>query len=164
MRVAVCLITGFAQPFKISAGLAELREKLLPLDLAVLEFFCWKARPDLIANKLDHADRVLIVGHSFGSWKGSLVCNELDRRGRRVWGFFNADGVSRDHPRVLTFPPFVERIYSWRQDKNKLLNGSPLKFTTYTKLVVDEMLDVRHNRVDETPALHAQVLKAATTE
>lgn len=161
MRVAVVLVTGFAQPAKISNGLAELREKLHSFDLALLESSSWKTPEQEIARRISCAkpDRVILVGHSYGVWRLTKVAWLLPYG---VDDFFSADGVSRDRPRMLTIPTNVFRLHSWRQD-NSIIKGSPIAIAPPTVHLVDEWVDCKHHQVDEHPAFQAAVLKACTT-
>lgn len=162
MRTAVQLITGFMQGPKLSAGLAELRRKLLPLNLAYLEVCAWGTDPVELARRIESVDAkgVYLVGHSFGGWACTKVADALERLDVLVDGMFLADGVSRDRPRVLTIPDNVIFVSSWRQNINKIIKGSPLAMQPPTVHVIDAWCDCRHNHVDGLPEFHAAVLNA----
>ncbi len=159
---AVIFATGFAQPAKLSNGMARILEEIA--DDILCELYSWREYeriPDIVARAAKY-DRLVLVGHSWGGW----FCNELANAFDGVLPIADmllADPVTRPPGGALCVPTNVKRLHVWRK-RSGIIPTAEITTGEGTRFVTNATVDVNHNRVDDLPAFQAAVVKAAKGE
>lgn len=157
---AVVLATGFAQPRKISNGMRKIKNALP--DGVRWELHSYKEHEEIpeVAARLTTCDRLVFVGHSWGTWYLGLLAAELDGI-VSVGDMFLADPVTRPPGGKMTIPLNVNRLHVWSKPGGAIPTAEiVIPEGSMTQLVTNEVVDVGHAKVDDLKEFRAAVLAA----
>lgn len=161
------LATGLLQPRRLSAGLAEIRTRILETHpKADVRVFSWKQTElipilaEKIADGWANDSRLIMAAHSWGSTFCCALAESLVGRAIPVAAMLLADAVARPPRDPLVIPMNVTQLFSWYQTTG-VIKGSSLKFSASTTLVVHEEVHAPHHRVDEVRAFQDRVVALA---
>lgn len=130
----------------------------------------WRENPQRLADLIKHwgGGDLIICGYSYGGATCTMLCRELCRLGIEVQELVLADAVYRVWQRlaswrslldhwVLTIPPNVARVTSWRQKVSKP-SGHLVVVDHKTTSLHSRTLLVPHTQVDRHPDIREHIL------
>ena len=182
MNYVIGTISGFTEnPHKAGvARAARYCSEHLDGDVHIAHF-SWNHDPGFIADCLISMCRVAgapsphLVTHSYGSYTGCRVTEELDQADTRVGLHAMADGVWRledDKPSlkstrgrgVLVVPTNTDVLATLRQNKSRFIRGSAVVLggdpptQAFWPPVLNRYVDAKHRKVDGTPLFRVFIL------
>lgn len=179
--IAIQLYSGFLQPEQISNGMGSLRNRLVTKLEKVEHYLNYSRWIDPLAERakqirlycdIHPGTKIYLIGHSFGGATAVMLAEEL--KPLQIECLYLADAVHHSgcggslvgklpHKRTIEIPDNVKFLSSWRQTTN-LPRGSKLKIKYPTIWRTNAFVDVKHSRMDELPAIEAEVMREVYRE
>lgn len=163
-RIAVCLLTGFMQPERISNGLADVRRAIEPLNPAELISTGWLCDINAIAKRIlaVKPTKVVVAGHSKGGNTGNNLCGLLGFLGQRTHSLFLCDAFGGHVGRAtIIVPKCVDFVWVWRGTRSAIKGSRVEREEDAACLMLERVTDrTPHRLMDELPEFQAAVLAA----